>query len=419
MAAVRLLPLALLLASTSAKPPIVLVPGLAGSVFRVKLHGAPEPHFFCSKTSDWFTTWVNAEQLIPEQKDCLLARVHQYFDAANATYHDAPGVTLDTNVDFGGVGGIAYLDPSLKIGPLDYYSTMITYFERMGYEVGRDLHGAPYDWRAAPDGHMAGGAYFDKLQALIENTTAANGARAHVVTHSLGGTTFLGFVKTRAAGWVQKHIASFVPISSPWGGATVMALSDVSGSSLGIPLIPQDYLRSVQSTAASGVFVLPTEAAFGTGPLVQTPARNYTASQMANFLSDLGLTQAADILRNLERQSLNTAQLGPPPAGLRTLAISSYGVKTSEAYIFSQPFTPGFTKPPSETREGDGDGTVNLASLRLARGWPQHDGTERRVLELDGGVSHFEMLKDQRVLQAVKDFIMNVSSMIEPPGTLD
>ena len=81
--------------------PIVMVPGLAGSVFKVssnhpartlalprapispssaesesvssallqaKLDGAVAPHFWCATHSDWFVTWLNLEELVPEQK---------------------------------------------------------------------------------------------------------------------------------------------------------------------------------------------------------------------------------------------------------------------------------------------------------------------------------------------------------------
>ena len=205
-----------------------MVPGLAGSVFRARLNGtAKPPHIWCSRSSGWFTTWLNIEQLIPEQKDCLLARLLPYFNANTSTYHDAEGVELDTNVDFGGVGGIAFLDPSLHVGESDYFGTMVEFFEAKGYTRGADLHGAPYDWRAAPDGHNAPGMYYDKLQALVEATVARNGAKASIVTHSLGGPTTLAFLLSRPAGWVDKFVANFIPISAPWGGGTLMAHSDI------------------------------------------------------------------------------------------------------------------------------------------------------------------------------------------------
>ena len=62
---------------------------------------------FCAKNSDWFVAWVNAEELVPPVKDCLLARFAFSFDNETGLYHDAEGVTINSNVDFGNVGGIA------------------------------------------------------------------------------------------------------------------------------------------------------------------------------------------------------------------------------------------------------------------------------------------------------------------------
>eukprot|EP00965_Chrysotila_dentata_P119069 3936440-Pleurochrysis_carterae.AAC.1 len=69
-----------------------------------------------------------------------------------------------------------------------------------------------------------------------------------------------------------------------------MVLADVSGDNFGLP-VPEDYLRPVQCAAASGVFVLPTAAAFGNTTIVSAGGRKYTAADMYAFLGDLGLEQ--------------------------------------------------------------------------------------------------------------------------------
>ena len=94
-------------AVSSFQHPVVMIPGLAGSVIKMKLDHGPAPSIACSKTSDWFTAWVDPEELIPPLEKCLLARFGFTFDKTSRTYHDAPGVTINSNVDFGGVGGKA------------------------------------------------------------------------------------------------------------------------------------------------------------------------------------------------------------------------------------------------------------------------------------------------------------------------
>lgn len=394
---------ALLVASCCAKAPVVLVPGLAGSVFRIKLTDAVAPHSWCQKTtSDYFVTWVNVEELLPLQKDCTLSRLKLYYNATQKTYHDAKGVSVDSNVDFGGVGGVQYLDPSIKASA--YYADMIANLTAQGYVVGKDLHGAPYDWRLAPDGHAAPGAYYDKLRKLIETSVAANdNAGAHIVTHSLGGPTILGFLRRQTSDWLQHHVASFIPISAPWGGAARMALADVAGDNFDIPLVPMDYLKDVQDSAASGVFMLPTEAAFGsTTPIVTTPSANYSAAERRNMLQDLGLDQARDIYDHLGSAHDLLDDLADPR--VPTHLICSKGVKTPERYHFPGDFKPGYDATPKSVDYGDGDGTVNLASLQYgATLWNETD-----TLWVTG-VSHFGMTSHPEVLARVNAIVLDTN----------
>ena len=44
-------------------------------------------------------------------------------------------------------------------------------FEMVGWETGKDLFAAPFDWRVPSVGQDE---FFDKLKSLIEQTSAAN-----------------------------------------------------------------------------------------------------------------------------------------------------------------------------------------------------------------------------------------------------
>lgn len=46
--------------------PIILVPGDGGSQVEGRLNKTTTVHYICSKTSDWFTLWLNLQQMIPE-----------------------------------------------------------------------------------------------------------------------------------------------------------------------------------------------------------------------------------------------------------------------------------------------------------------------------------------------------------------
>ena len=83
--------LALVGYATSYQHPVVMIPGLAGSVIKMKLKNGPAPVITCSKNADWYTAWVDPTELIPPQENCLLARFGFTFDKYTGTYHDLPG----------------------------------------------------------------------------------------------------------------------------------------------------------------------------------------------------------------------------------------------------------------------------------------------------------------------------------------
>ena len=99
----------------AALPPVVLLPGLAGSVFEAQLNGTAQTRWYCPKKTDRFhTIWLNPEELLPPQIDCFFDNIRLHYDPEGRVYHDADGVLLNTSVDFGGVGGLEYLDPAIR-----------------------------------------------------------------------------------------------------------------------------------------------------------------------------------------------------------------------------------------------------------------------------------------------------------------
>ena len=52
---------------------------------------------------------------------------------------------------FGETSSIEYLDPSLKFfETTNYFHDMVQWFVDKGYTRGKDIVGAPYDWRYSP-----------------------------------------------------------------------------------------------------------------------------------------------------------------------------------------------------------------------------------------------------------------------------
>ena len=50
---------------------------------------------------------------------------------------------------FGETVGVEYMNPSRLVYGEDYFNQMVEYFVQNGYERGKTICAAPYDWRLA------------------------------------------------------------------------------------------------------------------------------------------------------------------------------------------------------------------------------------------------------------------------------
>lgn len=145
---------------------IPTVPGLLGSRLEAKLNKTAsdiEPP--CNKTRDWYTQWCSMTLFLPHHDRCLVDNI-KYFTYHSTIlllschyvvhnrlyydedwYHNAEGVQIRVP-GFGGTETIEYLDHELSIS---YFHNFVEYFvKEEGYTRGKDINGAPYDWRLAP-----------------------------------------------------------------------------------------------------------------------------------------------------------------------------------------------------------------------------------------------------------------------------
>ena len=69
------------------------------------------------------------------------------YNSATNQYSNTDGV--DTLVPgFGNTSSIEYLDPTTPwLEPTQYFHDMVQHFVQLGYEPGKTIRGAPFDWR--------------------------------------------------------------------------------------------------------------------------------------------------------------------------------------------------------------------------------------------------------------------------------
>ena len=66
--------------------PVVIIPGLGGSQLEAKLDKPSVNHFYCSRTSDWYTIWFSITQLIPPFVNCWADNIKLLWDPITNKY---------------------------------------------------------------------------------------------------------------------------------------------------------------------------------------------------------------------------------------------------------------------------------------------------------------------------------------------
>jgi pimeloyl-ACP methyl ester carboxylesterase len=294
-----------------------------------------------------------------------------------------------------------------------YMNTLASTLEKKaGYEEGRDLFGAPYDFRygLAGPGHPSavGSAYLQRLRLLVETACAANGGQpAILVAHSLGGLFALQLLARNPLPWRAAHVARLVTLSAPWGGSVQEMLTFASGNTLGVPLVDASLIRDEQRSAESNLWLLPAAR------VSRRENRTYSANNVTQFLRDIGFDAGVEPYRARVRPLVEDL----PEPGVPVTCLVGTGVDTVECLVFGNR---GFDGGPETVVYGDGDGTVNLASLvGPIKAWSDSPAQVVEVVELPK-VSHSGILNDksalEQIIRVVDSINLNATSTRHQPS---
>lgn len=383
--------------------PVVIVPGTGGNQLEAKLtseYVATKP-WCCSFRKGFFRLWLDVKTLFPPFTSCFADRLSLDYNPETDAYSNVKGV--ETRVPyFGTTEGMEYLDPSLKIVS-GYMIHLVEALKAQGYESGKSLYGAPYDFRFAPGPHASEVAlnYMRDLKGLIESASRKNDNQPVVIlAHSMGGLWTLYFLNQQSMAWRRQYISRFISVATPWGGAVEQMMTFASGNPEGVPLVDPLVVREEQRRSESNLWLLPVSRVFGDRPLVVSSTRNYTAKDMETFLMDVGFPEGVAPYKSRIPHLTEILQAPQIPVTL----IHGYGVPTSEMLSYDRK---GFDSHP-EITEGDGDGTVNLCSLTaVVKEWEGVEGQQLEVIPL-ANQGHMKILHDEASIKVIVDAIMNV-----------
>lgn len=124
------------------------VPGDGGSQLEASLEKSDVPHYFCDKSTEYFSLWLNLELLVPFVIDCWVDNMKLVYDNVTRTTRNNDGVRIQIP-GFGNTSSVEYVDSS-RLPISGYFNVMADQLVKMGYRRGVDLCGAPYDFRKAP-----------------------------------------------------------------------------------------------------------------------------------------------------------------------------------------------------------------------------------------------------------------------------
>ncbi|CEL98068.1 unnamed protein product [Vitrella brassicaformis CCMP3155] len=209
------------------KRPVILIPGLCGSVLSVRNR----------KTDQVTQVWArmtSADQLL------LAHAVGRFNSQTNRSEPLNPSEEVFSPVDDFGLYSIQRLFPEIRLGQsAEYLSTLIESLEASGYVRGETLFGFPFDWRQS----VRNPRILKRLRTLIK--TVGRGGRVDIVTHSMGGLLLKAFTITHKKE-ANEHIENWIAVNTPWlGGSTQTIYAALRGYTFGNPFITPSTIRAM------------------------------------------------------------------------------------------------------------------------------------------------------------------------------
>ncbi|EFA76881.1 hypothetical protein PPL_09633 [Heterostelium album PN500] len=381
------------------KKPMVLVPGIAGSGLEGRFNKTRSPAWYCKKNVDWHRVWLSVAQIAVQE--CWFDNLAVFYDTNTQTYSNTEGVELQT-IEFGGIKGVSYLDyiGNLPISLTNVYGDLIKFFEDLGYVAGKNIRGAPYDWRVSIK-QLEKDGYFRQMKSLIENTYDINSKQKVVlISHSMGGMISLYFLNTVSQAWRDKYIDTFIPIAAPWSGSPKAIRTLISGDNLGIPLVSGDRVQNFAKESGGIIQLVPDPLVWSKETVfVSTPYKNFTIAQTSSLFSTIGLPITSKIYDGI--QSVISGLKPHVP----THCIYGYGVPTEIYYKYNK----GFGDQPIIFETDLGDGTVPLSSLKVCEKWHGHSfPLDVKNFHLE---DHLGILSSKDVLKYIHKLIMKGSEL--------
>ena len=382
--------------------PVLFIPGDGGSQLEAKLNKTKKVHYICDLVSDWYDIWLNIHLLSPVVFDCLIDNMRLYYNKTSRATYNSEGVEIRPT-NFGSIDSVDYLD-IYRIPKTDYFDRIISTLEtRNGFVRNVDMVAAPFDFRKAPNELDE---FFDKLKQLIEDHYVRNNfRRVTIICHSMGCLNSLYLLNRQTKNWKDVFIQRLITLAAPWDGSFKAISAMLNGDNLGIPLLNKSKLQALQSSFPSLMYLFPKQPTFGENrTLVQTDDKNYTLTNLDDLFKSLNLLDQMEMWHDTREIAKN---LTAPNVELWCLYGS--GVATPSSIVYDGHLADN----KSQEIQGDGDGTVNLESLRACEYFRKEQLSPVYTREFEG-VNHIDILRGTVAADFISDNILQGDLSIKP-----
>jgi len=374
--------------------PVLFIPGDGGSQLEAKLNKTTRVHYICDLTSDWYDIWLNLHLLVPEVIDCLCDNLRLTYNSSTRLTQNAEGVQIRPT-NFGSLDSVDYLD-ILKVPKTDYFEKIISTLEsKNGFTRNRNMIGAGFDFRKAPNEL---GEFFSNLTNLIQDLYIRNNYRkVTIICHSMGCLNSLYFLNRKSQGWKDAFIRRLITLGSPWDGSFKAISAMLFGDDLGIPFLNKQILQKLQSTFPSLMYLFPKPPTFQPERvLVQTSSVNFTLQNLDELFKATSLFDQMEMWHDTRTIAAN---LSVPNVELWCLY--GYGIATPSQIVFKGRLSDG----KYEEVQGDGDGTVNVESLRACE---RFSALQVRPVFTKGfdKVDHIDILRGDEAASFISEVIL-------------
>lgn len=323
--------------------------------------------------------------------DCWIDNVILNYDNVTRRTTNQPGV--ETRVPgWGDPAVVEFLDPSQHfISATLYFNYLVKALVEVGYERNTTVRAAPYDFRKGP---AENSQWFADLRHLIE--ASFSGTAVTLICHSMGCLMSLLFLQQQSAEWKEKYIMRYITLAGAWGGSVKSVKVFALGDAFGAFALKDSTMREEQISMPSLAFLLPSPHFWNSSDvIVSTPKREYSVADLEDFFTDIGYPTGWEMRKDM------MPFLNFTPPEVETYCLYGTQLPTIEALSYGGDIQT--SKPALLT--GNGDGTVNLRSLRGCNGWVGQQKQKVFVTEIPNA-DHYYFLGSPDVIEKIVQIVV-------------